>query len=217
MFQHIRKRNGGVVAFDTSKITNALAKAGNATGQFGLGGAKALTQQVLAFSHDLKLGPVPEVEEIQDVVERVLFSSPFRDSAKAYILYRAQHAQIRTIMSRTMVELVENYVDQLDWKVRENSNMHYSLQGLNNYVSADVTSEYWLNRIYPPEIRRAHISGDFHIHDLGLLAVYCVGWDLIDLLTQGFQGAAGKAASAPARHFSSALALCLCSCMASLK
>jgi ribonucleoside-triphosphate reductase len=103
------------------------------------------------------------------------------------------------------VDLVEHYIGKLDWKVKENSNMSYSLQGLNNYISSDVTTEYWLNRIYPPEIRQAHRAGDMHIHDLSLLSVYCVGWDLKDLLLQGFRGAAGKVESAPPRHLRSAL------------
>ena len=104
------------------------------------------------------------------------------------------------------VDLVEHYIRQeLDWKVKENSNMSYSLQGLNNYISSDVTTEYWLNRIYPPEIRQAHRAGDMHIHDLSLLSVYCVGWDLKDLLLQGFRGVAGKVESAPPRHLRSAL------------
>jgi len=93
----------------------------------------------------------------------------------------------------------------LDWKIKENSNMSYSLQGLNNYISSEITSEYWLNRIYPPEIRHAHNSGDFHIHDLNLLSVYCVGWDLMDLLKQGFKGVGGKVESAPPKHLRSAL------------
>ena len=103
------------------------------------------------------------------------------------------------------MDLVENYIQKLDWKIKENSNMCYSLQGLNNYISSDVTSEYWLNRIYPPEIRQAHKSGDMHIHDLSLLSVYCVGWDLEDLLRQGFRGVAGKVESAPPKHLRSAL------------
>jgi ribonucleoside-triphosphate reductase len=100
---------------------------------------------------------------------------------------------------------VDHYIQKLDWKIKENSNMCYSLQGLNNYISSDITSEYWLNSIYPPEIRRAHKSGDLHIHDLSLLSVYCVGWDLKDLLVMGFKGVEGKVESAPPKHLRSAL------------
>jgi len=159
----------------------------------------------VTLAHEIRLGPIPEVEEIQDIVERVLLDSPFYKTAKAYILYREQHAQLRALAAKASIDLVENYLQEMDWKIQENSNMCYSLQGLNNYISSDITSEYWLNRIYPPEIREAHRQGDFHLHDLSLLSVYCVGWDLKDLLTQGFKGVAGKVESSPPRHLRSAL------------
>lgn len=107
--------------------------------------------------------------------------------------------------ARKNLDLVENYIQKLDWKVRENSNMSYSLQGLNNFVSSDVTAQYWLNRIYPLQIRHAHVNGDIHIHDLSMLSAYCVGWDLKDLLMQGFKGVGGKVESGPPKHLSSAL------------
>ncbi len=151
------------------------------------------------------MAPIPEVEEIQDIVERVLLDSPFYKTAKAYIIYREQHSQLRKIAVKENVNLMEKYISQLDWKVKENSNMSYSLQGLNNYISSDITAEYWLNKIYPPEIREAHYNGDIHIHDLSLLSVYCVGWDLQDLLMEGFKGVSGKVESAPPKHFRSAL------------
>lgn len=108
-----------------------------------------MTLRVLTLAHELKLGPVPEVEEIQDIVERVLLDSPYYKTAKAYIIYREQHAQIRRITTRAHIDLVDHYITKQDWKIKENSNMCYSLQGLNNYISSDVTSEYWLNKIYP--------------------------------------------------------------------
>ena len=191
--------------FDSGKITNAIAKAGKATGEFRDREAKKLTLRVLTLAHQMRLGSVPEVEEIQDIVERVLLDSPFYMTAKAYILYREQHAQIRNIATKAHIDLVEHYIRKLDWKIKENSNMCYSLQGLNNYISSDVTSEYWLNRIYPPKIRQAHKEGDLHIHDLSLLSVYCVGWDLMDLLVSGFKGVEGKVESAPPKHLRSAL------------
>jgi len=205
MFREIKKRDGRLVPFDSAKITFAIARAGRATGEFGEREAKKLTLKVLTLAHELRLGPVPEVEEIQDIVERILLDSPYYKTAKAYILYREQHAQIRAIVAKAGVDLVENYIQKLDWKINENSNMCYSLQGLNNYISSDITSEYWLNRIYPPEIRDAHKRGDFHIHDLSLLSVYCVGWDLKDLLKQGFRGVEGKVESSPPKHLRSAL------------
>jgi len=205
MFENIKKRDGRIVEFDSSKITAAIAKAGKASGEFEEREAKKLTLRVLTLAHELRLGPLPEVEEIQDIVERVLLDSPFHKTAKAYILYREQHSQIRSISTKASIDLVEHYIQKLDWKIKENSNMCYSLQGLNNYISSDVTTEYWLNRIYPPEIRNAHKNGDLHLHDLSLLSVYCVGWDLMDLLKSGFKGVEGKVESAPPKHLRSAL------------
>jgi len=139
------------------------------------------------------------------MVEKVLLESEFNKTAKAYIIYREQRANIRSITTIANVDLVDNYIKKLDWKIKENSNMSYSLQGLNNYITSDITSEYWLNKIYPAEIRNAHNDGNIHIHDLGLLANYCCGWSLQDLLRKGFRGVVGKVASAPPKHFRSAL------------
>ena len=205
MFSSIIKRDGRVVEFNPSKITDAIAKAGKATGEFDYETAKRLTIRVLDLAYRLIGDRNPTVEEIQDIVEEVLLNSTFKKTAKAYILYREQHAQIRKLKNKADVELVDNYLDKLDWEVKENSNMSYSLQGLNNYVSSAITKTYWLNKIYPREIRDAHLSGDFHIHDLNSLSVYCVGWDLQDLLIKGFRGVKGKVASRPAKHFRSAL------------
>jgi len=205
MFEGIKKRNGRVDDFDSSKITAAIAKAGKATKEFNEKEAKKMTLRVLTLAHEMHLSNPPEVEEVQDIVERVLLDSPYYKTAKAYIIYREQHAQIRKITTKAHVKIVENYVQKMDWKIKENSNMSFSLQGLNNYISSDITAEYWLNRIYPPEVRNAHINGDLHIHDLSLLSVYCVGWDLQDLLSVGFMGVPGKVESAPPRHLRSAL------------
>lgn len=205
MFEKIRKRNGRIVEFNSSKITAAIAKAGHVTGEFQEREAKKLTLRVLTLAHEIRLGTPPEVEEIQDIVERVLLDSPYYKSAKSYILYREQHAQIRRIATKANVDLVDHYIRKEDWKIKENSNMCYSLQGLNNYISSDITAQFWLNSIYPPEIRRAHRDGDMHIHDLSLLSVYCVGWDMQDILRQGFKGVEGKVESAPPKHLRSAL------------
>ena len=205
VFDRIVKRDGRVVPFAISKITNAILKAGRATGEFGEAEARRLTIRVLTLAQAVFDESIPTVEEIQDLVEEVLLASPFKRTAKAYILYRDQHARIREMVQKADIDLIEKYLERLDWKVRENSNMAYSLQGLNNYVSSEITKTYWLNKIYTPEVRQAHSSGDIHIHDLGLLSVYCVGWDLQDLLLSGFRGAPGKAESSPAKHFRSAL------------
>ena len=205
MFKKIRKRDGKIVDFDPQRITNAISKAGTATGEFDKAMAEKLAIKVLAIAQQVIKESIPTVEEIQDIVEEVLMASPYRKTAKAYIIYREQHARTREIISKANTDIVDQYLNKIDWEVNENSNMSFSLQGLNNYISSKISKVYWLNRIYPEKIRKAHIEGDFHIHDLGLLSVYCVGWDLFDLLLEGFKGASGKIESGPAKHFSSAL------------
>ncbi|MDD3144171.1 MAG: anaerobic ribonucleoside-triphosphate reductase, partial [Candidatus Cloacimonetes bacterium] len=205
MFSKIRKRNGNIVSFDKHKIVRAIRKAGEATGEFEGDTAEVLTARVVNLAAQIIDTAIPEVERIQDIVEEVLLASPYKKAAKAYIIYRDQHARIREMFSTGGVQLIDQYLEKLDWQVNENSNMAYSLQGLNNYIASEISKTYWLNKIYPPEIRRAHIEGDIHIHDLGQLSVYCVGWDLMDLLMTGFCGAEGKVESSPAKHFRSAL------------
>lgn len=205
MFTEIEKRDGSIVPFEAQKITNAIAKAGKATGEFEDKAAKRLTLRALTLAEQLMGDKTPTVEEIQDIVEEVLLSSTYRKTAKAYIIYRDQHARIREITNNASVQLVDQYLNRTDWKVNENSNMAFSLQGLNNYVSSELSKVYWLNEIYTPEIREGHLQGDFHIHDLNLLSVYCVGWDLFDLLGEGFRGVWGKIESKPAHHLRSAL------------
>jgi ribonucleoside-triphosphate reductase len=205
MHLKIRKRDGRLVKFEADKITNAIAKAGLATSEFDRAAAKKLTLRVLSLAEKFFDDNIMDVEEIQDVVEEVLLDSPYRKTAKAYIIYRDQHARLREIANRMEVDLVDQYLKKTDWKIHENSNMDYSLQGLNNYLSSEVSKVYWLNEIYSPQVRKVHSEGDFHIHDLSLLSVYCVGWDLYDLLMQGFKGVSGKVESGPARHLRSAL------------
>jgi len=205
MFNKIKKRNGNIAKFESQKITNAILAAGKITGEFDLSTAKKLTLRVLDLAINIIGEQTPTVEEIQDIVEEVLITSTYRKTAKAYIIYRDQHARIREITTKATLDMVKQYLRKEDWRVNENSNMSFSLQGLNNYVSSEITKTYWLNNIYPPEIRTAYINGDLHIHDLGSLSVYCVGWDLQDLLTVGFKGAVGKIESKPAKHFRTAL------------
>ena len=203
-FESITKRDGRVVAFDPGRISAAIAKAGAATGDFGDDEARRLAVRVLAIAGATVDG-APTVERIQDIVEEVLLASPHRRAARAYIVYREQHRALRAVSDAASVALVDRYLDRSDWQVAENANMAFSLQGLNNHLASHISSTYWLERLYPPEVREAHRSGDLHLHDLNLLAVYCVGWDLADLLSQGFRGASGKAESGPARHFRTAL------------
>jgi ribonucleoside-triphosphate reductase len=192
------------VIFEPSKIAAALAKAGQASGDFDEAVAEELARQVVRQAAELPSDEL-EVERIQDLVENVLLGSVHRRAAKAYILYRELRAQVRALTGKANADLMDGYLNRLDWKIRENSNMGFSLQGLNNYISSEITSEYWLNRIYSSPVREAHRSGDFHIHDLNQLSVYCVGWDLADLLKEGFKGVSGNVESAPPKHFHSAL------------
>ena len=205
MYKSIKKRDGRTAKFDRKKIEKAIEKAGLETGEFDAAQAVELTDKVLGILETRNQKRLPSVEDIQDIVEDALIDSKFKKTAKAYIIYRDQHKKLREITSNAHVDLIDKYLENLDWKVNENSNMGYSLQGLNNYVSAEITKTYWLDKIYTSKIGQAHKEGDLHIHDLNLLSVYCVGWDLTDLLQEGFTGVAGKVASKPAKHFRSAL------------
>jgi len=200
-FTQICKRDGRLVPFDARKIELAILKAGRATDEFDETIAQKMTIRVLSLAQMALSKEIPTVEKIQDLVEEVLQSSLFKKTAKAYILYRDQHTRNREMVQKAGVNLMDNYLNRRDWEVQENSNMDYSLQGLNNYVSSNVSKIYWLNKIYTPQIRQAHNSGVLHIHDLSTLSPYCVGWDLQDLLRCGFRGASGKVESGPAKHF----------------
>jgi ribonucleoside-triphosphate reductase (formate) len=202
------KRDGRVVKFEQEKITKAVMKAFAETNEGKEKDAQKVSAKVVQLlNKNFKKGNVPEIEEIQDLVERVLMILDFEETAKAYILYREQHRKIRESEEslKEAVDLVDKYVKEIDWMVKENANMSYSLQGLNNYISSIVSSKYWLNRVYSKAIRDAHSEGDFHIHDLGLIAAYCCGWDLQDLLRRGFTGVPGKISCKPAKHLRTAL------------
>ncbi|PJE59817.1 MAG: ribonucleoside triphosphate reductase, partial [Candidatus Portnoybacteria bacterium CG10_big_fil_rev_8_21_14_0_10_44_7] len=207
-FTQIQKRDGSIVDFDAGKIEKAIHKAITATRQGNGPQSKKLAQKVVALLNlRFKKNEVPKVEEIQDIVEEVLILEGYTKTAKAYILYREQRRKIREMGEAIdeTVEMVDNYLKEMDWQGKENSNMAYSLQGLNHYIASNVTKKYWLNRIYPQEIRTAVKDGDFHIHDLDILAPYCCGWDLYDLLVRGFGGVFGKIESKPPKHLRTAL------------
>ncbi|OEU73174.1 MAG: ribonucleoside triphosphate reductase [Desulfuromonadales bacterium C00003093] len=208
MVEFIRKRDGRLVPFEEEKIARAIIKAVQAVGGTDLQKAAEITRQVGGILSVLyKEDRVPTVENVQDLVEKILIENGHARTAKAYILYRKQHENLRQTkeLMRESIEAVDSYLVKEDWRVNENANMGYSLQGLNNHIAADITSNYWLNKIYPDDVARAHREGGFHIHDLGMLSVYCCGWDLKDLLLKGFTGAYGKVQSGPARHFRTAL------------
>jgi len=203
----VRKRDGKLEPFDQERITKAIWKAAKAVGGKDREQAKRISDQVMAelqnrFGED----GCPTVEEIQDLVEKMLIENGHAQTAKAYILYRKQHQDMRELAALlSSADMVDRYLEIDDWRVKENSNMSYSLQGLNNYLSSTVIAKYWISRIYPSSIAKAHFSGDMHIHDLGVLGPYCVGWDLSDLLLSGFGGVSGKIESKPAKHFRTAL------------
>lgn len=203
----IRKRSGEIVDFDQVKITSAIAKATEAIGKPDKKLAQKFSDQVVKnLVEKFHVRSIPAVEEIQDIVEEILIKNRQIKTAKSYILYRDQRARLREM--RLMInsnDLMEGYLQKSDWRVKENSNMSYSLQGLNNHISSAISSNYWLNKVYTSNIREAHKNGDLHIHDLQLLAAYCAGWDLRDLLIQGFGGVTGKIESKPAKHLRTAL------------
>ncbi len=203
---HIIKRDGSVKDFDASKIAAALSKAGKATGEFDAGRAQALTEEiVLPKLRALNL-VTPHIEQVQDVVEHALFDAGYFKTLRAYIVYREQRQKARDArQSWVNVESsINEYLQQLDWRVNANANQGYSLGGLILNVSGKVIANYWLNYIYPAEVGRAHREGDVHIHDLDMLSGYCAGWSLRTLLTEGLNGVPGKVEAGAPKHLSSA-------------
>ncbi len=208
--EKIVKRDGKLVDFSEDKITEAIEKAGRASKEFDHNTAKNLAAQAAEKAFDIlkskqQLLKTMTVEEIQDIVEEVLLDSAYKKAAKSYVIYREQRAKVRKFINDAKVDMVDEYLHEIDLNVKENANMSYSVQGLNNYIASNISKSYWLNKIYPDNIGEAHTKGDIHIHDLNIIASYCVGWDLKDLLTEGFQGVEGKVSSAPAKHFRTAL------------
>lgn len=207
MIKKIRKRDGSVVLFQKEKIEEAIWKAVKAVGGKDKDRVRFLTEIITRkIEESYSENEIPEVEFIQDLVEKILIEEGHSKVAKVYILYRKSHEELREVKGLfDTIEAVDNYINLKDWEVKENSNMGFSLQGLNNYISTKIISNYWVGRIYPKAIRDVHKNKDLHIHDLGILGVYCVGWDLKDLLFSGFTGVRGKIASKPAKHFRTAL------------
>ena len=206
--QKIRKRDGSMVDFEQKKITSAIFKALTSSNVGGNEEAEKVSNKVVQIlQRRFKGGQIPEVEQVQDIIEEALMLEEFLEASKAFILYREQRRRIRDaeITTDEAVEIFEKYISEMDWQVKENANMAYSLQGLNQYAVSALTRRYWLNKVYPKHIRDAYTSGEMHIHDLDCLATYCNGWDLYDLLLRGFGGVAGKVETSPAKHFRVAL------------
>ncbi|MBK6744257.1 MAG: ribonucleoside triphosphate reductase [Hydrogenophilales bacterium] len=201
------KRDGRRVAFDAAKIRSAIARAGQASGEFGEDEADLLSAQVTKVLIHRFHGQPPAIEQIQDVVEQTLIAANHLKTARAYIVYREQHAKLRADR-KTLVDVessINEYLNRQDWRVNANANQGYSLGGLILNVSGKVTANYWLSHVYAPEIGAAHREGDVHIHDLDMLAGYCAGWSLRTLLHEGLNGVPGKVEAAPPKHLSSAV------------
>ncbi len=203
----VTKRDGTLAPFDSSKIYNAILKAGSSTAEFGEQEAWLLTAKVLKVIEHKFSESLPSIEQIQDIVEQVLISDNYFQTAKAYILYRDQRTRMRSD-KKVMVDVessINEYLEKLDWRVNANANQGYSNGGLILNVSGKVTANYWLSHVYPAEVGEAHRNGDIHIHDLDMLAAYCAGWSLKNLLHEGFNGVPGKAEAGPAKHLSAAV------------
>lgn len=208
MINKIKKRDGRIVNFDQEKITEAIWKAAKSVGGRDRNLAQSLSDEVVETIQEKFVEKIPGVENIQDIVEKVLIETGHATTAKAYILYRRQHETLRKLSS-TFLEvekIVSDYLSQVDWRVRENSNIGYSMSGLLMHVAGSVISNYTLDRIYPMEVADAHRNGDFHLHDLYFgLSGYCAGWSLKQLLYEGFNGVPGNIESNPPKHLDTAL------------
>jgi ribonucleoside-triphosphate reductase (formate) len=207
MLGKVVKRDGSIKAFEAGKIRRALARAGEATQEFGQPEASRLTEQVIAHLAASHGRSAPDVEQIQDLVEAALFDAGHRNTLRAYIVYREQHNKLRKD-KKTLVDVessVNEYLEQSDWRVNANANQAYSLGGLILNVSGKVIANYWLNHVYPPEIGQAHRQADIHVHDLDMLSGYCAGWSLRTLLAEGLNGVPGRVEAGPPRHMSSAV------------
>ena len=202
MYQ-VNKRDGKVASFDIAKISDAIKKAFDACErQYNDNIIDFLALKVTSdFEPKIENGIVA-VEDIQDSVETVLVQAGYADVAKAYILYRRQREKLRNMKSTILdyKEIVDKYVKNIDWRVKENSTVTYSVGGLILSNSGAITANYWLSEIYDDEIANAHRNADIHLHDLSMLTGYCAGWSLKQLIEEGLGGVPGKITSAPAKH-----------------
>ena len=207
MITQIKKRDGSTQAFQKEKITWAIFKAVTAVGGDDFDTAQKISDDVVDLANLQLKTEVADVEQIQDLVEKVLIEGGHAKTAKAYILYREKRRAAResNALIGATIDMFSDYLDDKDWQIKENANTQKSINGMNNYVRETFTKQYWLHEIYPQEVREAHTGGDFHIHDLGFFGPYCAGWDLKQLLMDGFGGVPGKVESSPANHLRSFL------------
>lgn len=201
--ESIKKRSGEIVAFDAKKIYEAIKKAVAVTHEISDADLVKITQDVLKRLDKEYAGKVPSVENIQDAVVQTLMDEHAYKTAESYIIYRQKRTEIRESMVDA-VEVIDGYVSEADWRVKENANIGYSIGGLILRTSERVTAEYWLS-IYPKEVADAHKSAAIHIHDLGWLTGYCAGWSLRELLYEGFNGVPGYLQCEPAKHMATAV------------
>ncbi|MDR0428740.1 MAG: ribonucleoside triphosphate reductase [Puniceicoccales bacterium] len=187
------------------QILTILRACGNASGEFDEGMAQKLAETIL--TRLCQCGPLCQMStrQVYECIEDVLLHSPFRLAARTFIVAHVCEVRSEEMIRQSDVNRVKEYLSRANWRVRENSNMTYSLQGLNHYLASTTSQNYWLYEVYDARIREAHQSGDLHIHDLGQLSVYCVGWDLADLLRRGFRGVPGKLEADPPKHLRTAL------------
>lgn len=198
------KRDGSKVMFDITKISKAISKAFESVNKaYDESQINMLALQVSSrFDSRIHENEI-SVEDIQDLVEQILMEAGFTDVAKSYILYRKNHEKIRN--NNTLLDykkIVDNYIKEADWRVKENSTVTYSIGGLILSNSGAITANYWLSEIYDEEIANAHRNADIHLHDLSMLSGYCAGWSLKQLIVEGLGGVTGKITSAPAKHLS---------------
>ncbi len=209
MVKQVYKRNGDKQDFDIDKIANAIFRAAQACGGDNVERSQHLANEVNKVIETKYAGKTPTVEDIQNIVEKVLIENRHAQTAKAYILYREKRAASRenNALIGGTISLFNKYLNDDDWQIKNNANQQYSVAGLNNYVRENFTKHYWLHEVYPTEVAEAHNSGAIHIHDLGFFGPYCAGWDLRQLLVEGFQGCPGKVSSAPPKHLRSFLGI----------
>ena len=204
MIKSVRKRDGRIVDYDISKIENAITKAMLELSYGDIKDVKKMAKLTELYLSEKFGDQVPSVEDVQDIVEKVLMTNGYEDVAKAYILYRKEHEKIRNIKETLLdyKETVDKYLKLADWRVKENSTVTYSVGGLILSNSGAITANYWLNEVYDKEIGDAHKNADIHIHDLSMLTGYCAGWSLKQLIKEGLGGIPGKITSSPANHLS---------------
>jgi anaerobic ribonucleoside-triphosphate reductase len=203
----VRKTDERQEVFDRNKIVNSIYKAADFIGGKDMKRAEEVADAVVQkIDMEVNADALITTEQIYKIVVGTLIEMGHGKTAKSYELFRDMSKNLRNIKSLIDAdELIRSYIDSNDWRVKENANMAYSWQGLNNHISTSVQSNYWLHSLYPKHVSDAHINADFHIHDLGMLAVYCLGWSLQDLLLLGFTGVPGKISCAPPKHLRSAL------------